>query len=339
MNAETRVSIAQEIFHAKMPNDFKRAGTISRLMGSKQSALVHQSNRFPIKDMGASVSMKPKRRQVRIIELGIILLNCVIIIILLFPASDKTVPEATMDDVCLWCTPPRIKWENVIAVSILFFMAAYLLKFITARWIKFAIARKQTRVFQSKIAEALYTDRLEEVLYISASYNKSPLAFVTAASLQSNRLSQIENKPIKPSMQERQRAIVTKSADIKQRLWMLAAIGWSAPVVGLIFAGINILQALLNMRESGGTSFHLMISYFESATFIIVLGLVIAVPAIWAHKYFSAQVETFALEMDKLSLAIVCRITDHQQRLFKQEAENHFITQGLDARTTRHIAD
>lgn len=282
--------------------------------------------------------MKTNIRRALIVAFGTILPMCAIIMIL-WPQGNSAATESATEDFCCFCPSTGIRWENIIPAFMFLFMAIYSLEFIIERWFKFATARKQTRAFQSEVAEAIYRDRIEEAIYISTGYKNSPLAFVTAASLKGNCFSQIENEAIKPSMHERQRAIVIKSADIKRRLWTLAAIGWSAPIAGFIFALINILQAVLNIRDVGGSGIYILAGQLTSATFHMLFGSVIAVLAICAHKYFASQVETFALEMDKLSLAIIGQITDHQQRSFQQETANHFITHSLDARQTRRLAD
>jgi len=60
----------------------------------------------------------------------------------------------------------------------------------------------------------------------------------------------------------------------------------------------------------------------------------VALPVTWVRKYFRSKLESFALEMDGLSLAIIGQITDHGQRFFQPEADNHYITRDLEAHPT-----
>ena len=73
-------------------------------------------------------------------------------------------------------------------------------------------------------------------------------------------------------------------------LWVPAAIGWSAPAIGLITA---LCPSALH---SSGPPFPLL------------FGLAIAVPAIWLHRGLSSQTDLLLFEADRMSLSIVDQI-------------------------------
>jgi hypothetical protein len=65
---------------------------------------------------------------------------------------------------------------------------------------------------------------------------------------------------------------------------------------------------------------------------------VIAIPVIWAHKYFTAQAEEMIFEMEHLSLAVIEQLSDRRVSSLTNLSSAGYITQRLSAMATRRLA-
>ena len=225
------------------------------------------------------------------------------------------------------------KGDHVLITSfILICMAAYSLELIVDRSLMFAISRRQSLNYQRRVGSALFGGRFEEAASLSAEYPRSPVAFAVDAFVRSNTGG--DSPAIAPSMREWQRSIVLKSAEIRRRLWALGAIGWSAPLVGLLYANIHVAQTIWAWHEAEATSFVPIANEIGNAAFGVSVSIIVAIPAIWANKYFSAQAETILLEMKSLSLAIIEQLSNQQSTAFLNSSSASYETQGLKTKTT-----
>ena len=286
---------------------------------------------------GAFTRNRMRRWSLPLLAVG--LLICGVVFLALLETHSDTVRESVTEDYCCFCPPSRVQWEFVIPAVTLIVMAGYGLAFSLARGLKYAIARKQSREFSSKAADALYHHRTYEVVALVAQYPKSPIASLVRASLRNHLLApSSESQTIKLSMNEWQCALVLKTTEIKQGLWALAAIGRTAPLVGVLYASIRISQAFWQWQSSdyGMAIYASDIAY---AAWGVSLSLIIAVPAIWMHKYFTAQAETFILEMDRLSLALLDQMVSASENRLQPTTRARYLTQELHPLPTHRLAD
>ena len=227
----------------------------------------------------------------------------------------------------------------VITSLLLIVMAAYSLELMVERCLTLAVARKQSLNFLMRVGSELFHSRLEEATALSADYPKSPVAFAVLAFVRSNKSAlRLDADSINPSMCEWQRAIVIKSAEIKRRLWTLGAIGWSAPLLGILQASLRVSQTLQWWQSAEGNSFAPYADEVAQSVWGISFSLVIAIPAIWAHRYFTAQAEAMILEMQNLSLAVIEQLCDCRVSSLPNATKSSYITQELRANPTQRLA-
>lgn len=244
----------------------------------------------------------------------------------------------TEADICLWGVFMKIGWETVYAYVALFILSLYAFALMVRKGIEYAEASRQSREFQSKIADALCVNRAEEAKGIASLYPKSPLAVVVWASLQNSETAS-GVWGINPLMHARHRAIVAKTEDLRRGLWLLAALGWTAPLVALFIFLAGVIVTLDWMKYAEGTGISAIAGSVSESLWAAVFSILVAVPIIWSHKYLSAKAETFILEMDRLSLAILEQITSHQRKLLAELPKSHYVTQELNACPTRRMTD
>ena len=109
-------------------------------------------------------------------------------------------------------------------------------------------------------------------------------------------------KPVNPIMEAVKRSmecsVNREHQKLKRGLNAMATIGSTAPFVGLFGTVIGIIHTFtggslppdqwLSMRASG----------IAEALITTSLGLLVAVPAVWAFNYYTVAMEAFDMEMD-----------------------------------------
>lgn len=194
----------------------------------------------------------------------------------------------------IWETVERMSVGQLAGMLILFGLFAVLLTVALMRCRAIVGAAKQTRAYETRVLTALFYDRIDEAIRVSTLFSASPVAAVVSASLQGSRSAPNSLAgTIKPSKPAFQRAVVAQSIALKRWLWVLAAIGWSSPAIGLATALVP------STHYYGG-----------GPPLPFCLGLLIAVPALWMHKGLAGEVELLLIETDRMSLSIIDQIAD-----------------------------
>jgi biopolymer transport protein ExbB/TolQ len=163
-------------------------------------------------------------------------------------------------------------------------------------------AVRQSREYESRALTALYFNRVDEAVNAADSFPSSPVAAVVSASLQGpSSYARSGVDPCKPDRSAFNRALIAQTHKFKRGLWVVAAIGWSSPVVGLVTAlGPSTINA-------------------SQPPVPLLLGLAIAIPAIWLYKGLSSEADLLLFETDRMSLSIVDQIADQLEAGFDNE--------------------
>src|SRR5204862_3353068 len=143
----------------------------------------------------------------------------------------------------------------ITVVIILLIMSVYSIAIMVERYLTYTAAKKQSREFAPRVAQALKNNRIEEAINISDKHRKSHLAMVVNSGLQEFRAhegaSDISGVEIEASKRALQRAIAIKTAEFKRGLSGLATIGSTAPFVGLFGTVFGIINAFSAMGDAG----------------------------------------------------------------------------------------
>ena len=197
----------------------------------------------------------------------------------------------------------------IAVVVILLIMSVYSIAIMVERYLTYSAAKKQSREFAPRVAQALKNDRIEEAINISDKHRKSHLAMVVSSGLQEFRAheqsSEISGDEIEASKRALQRAIAIKTAEFKRGLSGLATIGSTAPFVGLFGTVFGIINAFRGMKNAETAGIAAVAGGISEALFTTALGLLVAVPAVWLFNYFTGKVDGFVVEMDNSASELV----------------------------------
>jgi biopolymer transport protein ExbB/TolQ len=206
-------------------------------------------------------------------------------------------------------------------IVILLIMSMYSIAIMVERYLTYSAARKQSREFAPRVAQALKNDRLEEAINISDKHKKSHLAMVVNAGLQEFRAHgqspEISGEEIEASKRALQRAIAVKSAEFRRGLSGLATIGSTAPFVGLFGTVFGIIAAFQGMKNAETAGIGAVAGGISEALFTTALGLAVAVPAVWVFNYFTGKVDGFVVEMENSASELVDYFIKNRTRQLK----------------------
>src|SRR3712207_7753448 len=85
----------------------------------------------------------------------------------------------------------NLGWVALSVIIILLIMSMYSIAIMVERFLTYSAAKKQSREFAPRVAQALKNDRIEEAINISDKHKKSHLAMVVNAGLQEFRAHEI----------------------------------------------------------------------------------------------------------------------------------------------------
>jgi biopolymer transport protein ExbB len=207
----------------------------------------------------------------------------------------------------------RTMWGNMSFVAktvvfILFLLSAWSLGVMIDRALMYSAARKQSRVFVQQVAGALREGKLDEAISIAERNKKSHIAKVVATGLSEfqSASSQVpENEVVEAAKRGLDRSIAIVHADMKRGLSGLATIGSTAPFVGLFGTVMGIINAFKGIEAQKATGLSAVAGGISEALVTTALGLVVAVPAVWAFNYFTNKCEAFDVEMDNSSMELI----------------------------------
>jgi biopolymer transport protein ExbB len=208
----------------------------------------------------------------------------------------------------------RHLWLNMGApaktvVIILFIMSAWSIGVMIDRYMAYGAARKQSRLFAPAVAGALREGKLDEAIKVADRYKKSHLAKVVVAGLQEFQAHQgsaeISGEEIEASTRALERAEAIVHAELKRGVSALATIGSTAPFVGLFGTVVGIIDAFQTMASQKTPGIGAIAGGISEALVTTAIGLVVAVPAVWAFNYFTGRIDAFDVEMGNSSSELV----------------------------------
>ena len=207
----------------------------------------------------------------------------------------------------------RSMWGSMSLVAkavvfILFILSAWSLGVMIDRALMYSAARKQSRVFVQQVAGALREGKQDEAISIAERNKKSHIAKVVATGLsefQSASAQVSEAEVVEAAKRGLDRSIAIVHADMKRGLSGLATIGSTAPFVGLFGTVVGIINAFKGIEAEKATGLSAVAGGISEALVTTALGLLVAVPAVWAFNYFTNKVEAFDVEMDNSSMELI----------------------------------
>jgi biopolymer transport protein ExbB/TolQ len=212
-------------------------------------------------------------------------------------------------DICPMGTWRSIGWSTRVVFLILLIMSIWSIVIVVERHLTFSAARNQSREFALKIASSLRRQKIDDAIILSDKYEKNHLAVVVNAGLRRLRddqlSSDISGAALDESERELRRATAMKLAEFRRGLSGLATIGSTAPLVGLFGTALSVIDTFTALGDSPSVGSWWVALDFADALLTTAAGFAVGVPAVWLLKYFTDQVDNFAVEMDASSAELL----------------------------------
>lgn len=202
----------------------------------------------------------------------------------------------------------QMGYEAKAVVIILLVMSAWSLGVMIDRVLMYSAARKQSRVFVQQVAGALREGKLDEAISIAERNKKSHIAKVVATGLaefQSASGQVTDEEVIEAAKRGLERSVAIVHAELKRGLSGLATIGSTAPFVGLFGTVVGIINSFKGIAAQKSAGLSSVAGGISEALVATALGLLVAIPAVWAFNIFTNKVEAFDVEMDNSSMELI----------------------------------
>jgi biopolymer transport protein ExbB/biopolymer transport protein TolQ len=204
-------------------------------------------------------------------------------------------------------------WKNMDTIArgvviLLILMSAWSFGVMIDRVLMYSAARKQSRLFVQQVAGALRDGKLDEAISIAERNKESHIAKVVATGLaefQSASAQVSEEEVVEAAKRGLERSIAIVHAELKRGLSGLATIGSTAPFVGLFGTVVGILNAFKGIATQKAAGLSAVAGGISEALVTTALGLLVAIPAVWAFNIFTNKVEAFDVEMDNSSMELI----------------------------------
>ena len=110
------------------------------------------------------------------------------------------------------------------------------------------------------------------------------------------------------------RGINLTSAALRKRLVHLASTSAGAPFVGLFGTVLGLIRAFQQIAVTGSGGIAAVAGGIAEALVTTLMGVFVAIPALWAHNFFADQIDLLMIELDAAGSEAV-------ERLLQREAD------------------
>ena len=179
-------------------------------------------------------------------------------------------------------------------VVVLAIMSIYSLLIVVTKIAMFTRSARATRKVMPEMSHAIQEEQLEQAILLTESHKESHVARVLGAALAEVKpllrdRATITSADINSAERAAERQILLTRSELHRGLSALAAVGVTAPLVGLLGTTMGIVNG----------------SGIAEALITTAFGLIVAIPAAWMYYYFTTRLETFTAEMTFTSKELI----------------------------------
>ena len=196
-----------------------------------------------------------------------------------------------------------------LVIAILGLVSIYSLAVVVERLAALRWSRRQTRAF---VEEAAGIDDLQTLLTAAEVPERQQycsLATVVASALREfHRLREEghDGDILVESVEEGAgRGLQMTLVNLRTRLTDLATIAGVAPFLGLLGTVTGLIAAFRGIAETGGGGLAAVSSGVSEALVTTVVGLFVAMPALWAYNYLLNRVDVMGVELERAARGVL----------------------------------
>ena len=193
--------------------------------------------------------------------------------------------------------PPAI----VVATTLLLMALASLAVFFE-RLFAYMRSRSRSRAFAAQARSLLEADDAAGLIR-QAEANQGHLAKLLSAGaktyLATREKESSKLSPVEATRRELTRQSEALNADVRRGMNVIASVGSIAPFVGLLGTVFGIITAFQGIAKEGSGGLGSVSAGISEALYETALGLLVAIPAVLAYNWLSAQADAISLGLDQ----------------------------------------
>ena len=174
---------------------------------------------------------------------------------------------------------------------------------------RFRTAVRQSEAFRPVFTKFLHGGDVQDLIAVMPKHRDSHTARVVAAGvLEYDSVRQAGGDPV-ASLELVTSALEDSKAEtlilMKRGLGFLATIGSTAPFIGLFGTVVGIINAFQSIAATGSGGMAAVSGGISEALVATALGIFVAIPAVVAFNSFTGRLETFHVEINRVSSQLV----------------------------------
>ena len=177
---------------------------------------------------------------------------------------------------------------------------------------RFRMAQRQSQTFKPVFSKFLHGGDVQELIDAARTHPTSHVAQVVSAGiLEYEGVRQTGGDPV-ASLELVTSALRDSMSEtliqLKRGLGFLATIGSTAPFIGLFGTVVGIINAFRGIAATGSGGMAAVSGGIAEALVATALGIFVAIPAVVAFNSFTGRLETFHVEINRVSSQLVNRL-------------------------------
>jgi len=214
----------------------------------------------------------------------------------------------SVDLIHLWGT---MGWFAKGVVAVMAFMSIWSLTIMIQKFFQFQRSQSETRKFAPQFSRAIQEENLDQAIALAEKNKKSHVSRVLGEALAEVKpllrdRATITAADINSAERAVERQMLIVLSEFKRGTGILATVGSTAPFVGLLGTTMGIVNAFTGMAQAGASGGLAGISAgIAEALITTAMGLMVAIPAVWAYNYFTTKIENLSVEMTYTSKELI----------------------------------
>ena len=177
---------------------------------------------------------------------------------------------------------------------------------------RFRTAARQSETFRPVFTKFLHGGDVQELLAVVPKHRDSHTARVVSAGLSEYENVRQAGGDSVASLELVTSALEDSKAEtlilMKKGLGFLATIGSTAPFIGLFGTVVGIINAFQGIAATGSGGMAAVSGGIAEALVATALGIFVAIPAVVAFNSFTGRMESFHVEVNRVSSQLVNRL-------------------------------
>jgi biopolymer transport protein ExbB/biopolymer transport protein TolQ len=214
----------------------------------------------------------------------------------------------SVDLIHLWGT---MGWFAKGVVIVMAIMSVWSLTVMIQKFFQFQRSQAETRKFAPQFSRAIQEENLDQAISLAEKNKKSHVSRVLGEALAEVKpllrdRATITAADINSAERAVERQMLIVLSEFKRGTGILATVGSTAPFVGLLGTTMGIVNAFTGMAQAGASGGLAGISAgIAEALITTAMGLLVAIPAVWAYNYFTTKIENLSVEMTYTSKELI----------------------------------